>query len=313
MAGKKGWVRGEGGKEHPENSILLAYTRKQQLEDRLGIRRHIDECPRCLQKCGEFERDSVALETLEQMQTRLDYADVPSVLLVARIESKYGKYERSLPARVRRRVEPIQREIVRGARLLKPKRPLSFVSFHALLALMILTALLAAGMVLAFQVWHINGAQFILDGGVIRETQPGSVSLRKQQATGTVNPGSGGAQNPATAGSGLSRGYIRICTMDQDRADSRLRICGSDFKPGDRVALLITMDGSGQPKQHHAVTVDGHGEFQVTISVNNCNLPVAIQAHDLTNPKMDSNIVQHIKFGGCRIPSPNLGPGRKKP
>jgi hypothetical protein len=73
------------------------------------------------------------------------------------------------------------------------------------------------------------------------------------------------------------------------------------------------MDGSEQPKQHHAVTVDGHGEFQVTIAINNCNdVPVAIQAHDLTNPKVDSNIVQHIKFGGCRIPSPNLGPGNKK-
>ena len=72
MAGKKGWVRDKGGKEHPENSILLAYTRKQQLEDRLGIHRHIDKCSHCLDKCGEFERSSIELGTLKQMQAGLD-------------------------------------------------------------------------------------------------------------------------------------------------------------------------------------------------------------------------------------------------
>jgi hypothetical protein len=167
-------------------------------------------------------------------------------------------------------------------------------------------------MVLAMQVWHVNGAQFILNGGLIPETQPGSMSLPKHQATVPVNPGSGGTQNPTTTGSGQSNEHINICTTDQDRASSRLRICGFDFKAGDRVALLITADWSEQPKQHHPVTVDGHGEFQVTISISNCNVPVAIQAHDQTDPKVDSNILQHIKFAGCRIPSPNLGPGNKE-
>jgi hypothetical protein len=156
MAGKKGWVRVEDGKEHPENSILLAYTRKQQLEDRLEIRRHIDECPRCFHKCSEFEYDGIELGSLKQMQAHLDYSDVPSALLIARIESKYAGYERSFFGRMRRCVGPIQPGVIRSAGLLKPERPVSFVSVHALLALIILTVFLMAGVVLAFQVLHDN-------------------------------------------------------------------------------------------------------------------------------------------------------------
>jgi hypothetical protein len=313
MAGKKGWVRVEDGKEHPENSILLTYTRKQQLEDRLGIRRHIDQCSRCLDKCAEFEHDSIELGTLKQMQAHLDYSDVPPALLMARIESKYAKYERSFSGHARRRIEHVQQEVARSARLLKPERPVSFVSFHALLALIILTALLVGGIVLAFQALHGEEGQFILNHGLFPVNQPTLALLQQHQATATINPGSRGAQSPTTAGSGQSKEHITVCTTDQDRAASRLRICGSNFQPGDKVALLITMAGSDQPKQHHPVMVDGRGEFQVTISIYNCNVPLAIQAHDMTNITVYSNMLQHIKFAGCRIPSPNFGAGSKKP
>jgi hypothetical protein len=312
MAGKKGWVRVKVGKDHPENSILLAYTRKQQLEDQLGIRCHIDECPRCFHKCGEFERDSIELGTLKQIQAHLDYSDVPPALLVARIESKYAKYERSVQVHPGRDIEHIQQEVSRSARLLKPERPVSFVSVHALLALIILTMLLVGGIVLALRVLHDEGGPLFSSSGLIPVSQPGLMSLPPQQATTTINPGSMGTQSPTTTDSGQAE-TISVCTTDQDWLASRLRICGSNFKPGDRVALLITMFGSDQPKQHHPVTVDGHGEFQVTIGINNCNVPVAIQAHDVMNMTVYSNTLQHIKYGNCRISSPNFGAGSKKP
>jgi hypothetical protein len=135
--------------------------------------------------------------------------------------------------------------------------------------------------------------------------------LPEHQATATINPDSRGAQSSTTAGSGQTKERISVCTTDQDQAASRLHICGFSFKPGDRVALLITMAGSNQPKQHHPVMVNGQGEFQVTILINNCNVPVAIQAHDLTNVTVYSNTLQNIKFADCRIPSPNLGAGSK--
>ena len=310
MAGKKGWVRDKGGKEHPENSILLAYTRKQQLEDRLGIRRHIEQCPRCLHECSEFERTSALPGTLEQMQGCLDYADVPPVLLLSRIQVEYTKYERSLPARVMRRVEPIQRFGKRGLRAvpkigghIKPERPLSSMSFYLAFVVVVVMLLFAIGVVAAI---HGGGPfnQYLI--------QPGATSVQPHDATQTARPVATATHNPTTAGLGQSKEYISICTTDVDRAQSRLRICGSNFKPGDKVALLVTMLGSGQPKQHHAVTVDALGEFQVTIPINNCNVPVAVEAHDLTDTKVYSNTLQHIKFGACLIPPPNLGAGAKK-
>lgn len=312
MAGKKGWVRVKGGKEHPENSILLAYIRKQQLEDRLGIRRHIDECSRCLHKCDEFQRDSIELGTLKRMQARLDYSDVPPALLVARIESKYAKYERRVRIHPGRDIKHVQQEVSRSASLLKPKRRVSFVSVYALLALIILAVLMVGGIVMALRVLHDEGGPLFSSSGLIPVSQPGLTSLPQQQDTVTINPGSTGTQSPTTTDPGQSKETISVCTTGQDWLASQLRICGSNFKPGDRIALLITMFGSDQPKQHHPVTVDEHGEFQVMIRINNCDVPVTIQAHDVTNMTVYSNTLQHIKFTGCRT-LPNFVVGSKKP
>lgn len=302
MAGKKGWVRDEGGKDHPDTSILLAYTRKQQLEDRLGIRRHVDECPRCLRTCSEYKRTGMVLEVLEQMQSDLSYADVPSTLLLSRIQGEYARYERRFSTRVMRKLAPIQRFGKRGLRAvpkigghLKPEMPLSSLGFYIASLVVVVMLVFAIGVVAA-----IHG------GGPFNQYPmgPGATSVVRHDVTVTTRP-TATATHDTTAGSGQSKERISICSTDDDRTQSRLRICGYGFKPGDKVALLVTMLGSGQPKQHRPVTVDAHGEFEVTLPVNNCNVPVAIVAHDLTNTKVYSNIL-HIRFVSCPMPSPNF-------
>ncbi len=309
MAGKKGWVRDEGGKDHPDNSILLAYTRKQQLEDRLGIRRHVDQCPRCLRTCSEYKRTGMVLEVLGRMHSDLSYADVPSTLLLSRVQGEYARYERRLSTRVMRKLEPIQRFGKRGLRAvpkigghLKPEMPLSSIGFYIASLAVVVTFLFAIGVVAA-----IHG------GGPFNQYPmgPGATSVVRHDVTPATRPDAT-ATYDTTAGSGQSKERISICTTDYDRTQLRLRICGYDFKPGDKVALLATMVGSEQPKQHHPVTVDAHGEFEVTIAVNNCNVPVAIVAHDLTNTTVNSNILQHIRFGSCPMPSSNFGNNGKK-
>jgi hypothetical protein len=303
MAGKKGWVRDEGGKDHPDTSILLAYTRKQQLEDRLGIRRHVDECPRCLRTCSEYKRTDMVLEVLEQMQSDLSYADVPSTLLLSRIQGEYARYERRLSTRVMRKLEPIQRFGKRGLRAvpkigghLKPEMPLSSLGFYIASLVVVVMLVFAIGVVAA-----IHG------GGPFNQYPmgPGATLVVRHDVTVTTRP-TATATHDTTAGSGQSKERISICSTDDDRTQSRLRICGYDFKSGDKVALLVTMLGSGQPKQRRPVTVDAHGEFEVTLPVNNCNVPVAIVAHDLTKTKVYSNIL-HMRFGSCPMPSPNFG------
>lgn len=306
MAGKKGWVRDEGGKEHPGNSILLAYTRKQQLEDRLEIRRHTEQCPRCLQLSSELEDASTVLGTLAEMQHHLDYAGVVSAEQVFnRVQVETAKYERRVSTRIMRRLEPVQRKSLRYVRYLRPKKPISFVSIPAALVLMLLVTVLAVGIVLALGVFHGRGVPFdLFPHGVAPVSQPNSMSVQQHHATPTASRGSPGA---TTTGAGQLAGRIRDCTSSQDRKQSQMRICGANFKPGDKVALVVTLSWSGQPRQRHPVIVDRQGKFELTIQINHCNVPVAIVAHDLTNTDLYSNTLQGMKFGGCRIPSPNLG------
>jgi hypothetical protein len=151
MAVKTRWIQDENGKKHPATNILFAYTRRQQIAGRLEIRRHINECPSCLHKCGEIERVSAVLGTLEDLQSHLNYADVQSALLLSSIQERATRYDHNLSTYVMRYVESIIRAILRFIRILKPKKPIYFVGVHIMLILILLTALLALGIALALQ------------------------------------------------------------------------------------------------------------------------------------------------------------------
>src|SRR5436190_3107035 len=78
MASNTRWTSFDDVNEHPEDSILLAYLRKQQLEDRLKISRHIDveQCPRCLHKLNELKQVSATLEVLGKMRSYQHYPEL---------------------------------------------------------------------------------------------------------------------------------------------------------------------------------------------------------------------------------------------
>src|SRR6266513_4929676 len=78
MASNTRWTSLNEVNEHPEDSILLAYLRKQQLEDRLKISRHIDveKCPRCLHKLNELKQVSATLEVLGKMRSYQHYPEL---------------------------------------------------------------------------------------------------------------------------------------------------------------------------------------------------------------------------------------------
>src|SRR5260370_2163148 len=76
---------------HPDKSILLAYIRRQPLEDRLYIQRHIEHCERCSQQFDEYKRISSTLEAA-LMQVRHFYPHVTSHVF-------YNTEEHSHPTR----------------------------------------------------------------------------------------------------------------------------------------------------------------------------------------------------------------------
>src|SRR5213080_3182421 len=88
MASNTRWTSLNEVNEHPEDSILLAYLRKQQLEDRLKISRHIDveQCPRCLHKLNELKQVSATLEVLGRMRSYQHYPELSVDDTCARIQ-----------------------------------------------------------------------------------------------------------------------------------------------------------------------------------------------------------------------------------
>src|SRR5260370_13986218 len=82
------WIQASDGKEHPEDSILLAYMRLQQVEDWPRINRHIDveQCPRCRRKCDELAQVSATLSVLRQMATYQRYPELSAARTYAHIQ-----------------------------------------------------------------------------------------------------------------------------------------------------------------------------------------------------------------------------------
>src|SRR5258708_12919651 len=87
------WIRDSDGKEHPEDSILLAYVRRQQLEDRLSIDRHIngEQCPRCRHKCDELAQTSATLDALRQMAAYQHYPELPTATTFSHLQGAPNK------------------------------------------------------------------------------------------------------------------------------------------------------------------------------------------------------------------------------
>jgi hypothetical protein len=79
---------------------------------------------------------------------------------------------------------------------------------------------------------------------------------------------------------------------------NRLRICGQNFKPGNRVSLIIIMQGK-QPKALKPVLVQADGTMQVWFPINSCAaLPSAIVAQ-YANGGPVLTTLGNIQFGKC--------------
>src|SRR5215471_21208270 len=88
MAGNMCWKPDKHGKEHPEDSSLLAYIRQQQLEDQSKIKQHIDieHCPCCLHRCSELEQVSKTLDLLGQMPPYQHYPELSVARMYAHVQ-----------------------------------------------------------------------------------------------------------------------------------------------------------------------------------------------------------------------------------
>ena len=273
----------------PAESVLLAYTRNQQLELSLSIRLHIEHCQSCRQKCDEYKRLNATLGLLASVQSNLRYPE-PLANRVFQVIRREKRQSNKAPA----------------------------LSFR--IASLPIALLLAAGALIVMTgvvVWalfihtHGNGlstpsTNHLVNGPpastlVAAQNHPTQKPKPKPGPTIVVSPTAGA--NPIAG----STPYIALCSTPDDIAQLRMRICGHNFSPGDKIALVVDIAGSA-PKQRHPVLVDAKGNFQDSFIINNCDVPLAIFARDLSRTA-NTNVLQNIAFADCPVPTPPASTG----
>jgi hypothetical protein len=309
MVSSTKWIKASDGKEHPEDSILLAYMRLQQLEDWPKINRHIDveQCPRCRRKCDELAQVSATLSVLKQMAACQRYPELSAARTYARIQESANKRT------------PLQAYLHWiGNRQRPRKSPVRLVSLPVAFGL----ALLCVVLVLAA---HLSGRPLLPGSsqGYVSPDQNNAATLQPQYTTPAPRPAltvtaratttPPATLTPTATSTTGPQAYLQVCSTAADNAQSRLVICGFNFEPGDKVALVV--DVPGRPLvTRHPVFVDQLGAFHDEWYISNCKyLPVAVYAEDLTagTGNYAGNYVYslvNIAFADCPAATPTAGP-----
>lgn len=278
--------------EHPDESILLAYTREQSLnEGDSNVHRHIDACKKCYQRCMEYAKISADLsETLEHFQRNQDY---PS--LSESITEFIDNPDAMRLARRQREEERRKRYPARSA--------LSFVFLRPVLAP--LGALLLLVVLVAIALAH-RAAWSNIDPYILHQGQNGTVI--PSVATVASHPSSSPAGQPvgtvSATGTANRTPTVRLCTTNADRAQSRMRLCGANFTPGNKVQLVVHL-ANGGTRALHPVLVDAQGRLQDVWIVTNCkDVPVTIDVQDETGFTVASWGLQGShQPGHCSVPN----------
>src|SRR6266566_9621679 len=278
--------------EHPEDSILLAYLRKQQLEDRLKISRHIDveKCPRCLYKLNKLKQVSTTLDALGVMQQYQHYPELSVADIYAYVRRAADK--RTPVQALLHQIKNRQRPRASAVRLVS--LPVAFG-----LAILFTMAMLVFA--------NFSGQSWIpvSVSGVIRHGQDSSTvvvplpSTPDLALTATANAGT----NITPTATLVTRPYIEVCSTHYNIARWRLVICGHNFEAGYKVTLVAF---GNVPVWLPNLPVDKQGDFKVGWNIVNCgNLPSIIVAHEVVNPKPISARLQNISFGSCLVRTPS--------
>ena len=278
-------------REHLEDSILLAYLRRQPLEDRLSLRisRHInmERCSRCRLKLDELAQTNATLDVLGQMLSYQHYPEMSVADIYARVQRDASK--RTALQAYLHRINNRQRPRMSAVRL---------VSLPVAFALTILFTI-----VIVFASWYgrpwISGSS----SGGTSTSQNISTSLPRQHSTPTLNLALTATANAGTSISPtvtpVTGPYIEICSTPINIARWRLVICGHNFEAGYKVTLVAS---GNVPVRLPNLRLDKQGDFKVGWNIMNCgNLPSAIVAHEVVNAKTISARLQNISFGSCLV------------
>ncbi len=275
MASNTRWTSFHDVNEHPEDSILLAYLRRQQLEDRLKISRHInvEQCPRCLHKLNELKQVSATLEVLGVLRSYQHYPELS-------VDDTYARIQRAAIHRT-----PVKASLSGTNHRQQPRK--SAVRWISLPAAFGLTILFMVAMLVFANLSGKSSIPKSLQGGT-SASQNNSTSLPQQQSTPV-----------AASATPVTGPYIEVCSTPNNIAHWRLVICGHNFEAGYKVTLVAS---GNVPVRLSNLHIDKQGDFKVGWNIMNCgNLPSVIVAHEAVNAKTISARLQNISFESCLV------------
>lgn len=296
------WKQDNNGHAHLEDGVLLAYTRGQVGADIvLKVQQHCAKCTVCTQKCAEYTRIGMTL------QQNLTYAMpvYPSIVDMLgdaldnpATASAAVRQHRENQKRVRK-----QRASTPGSKTLRLFPKASVFPLTISVALVLLTVLLLPSLS------HYVGSRANIEHSTPNVSsllaQPTAAQSVRPTKTVMSTPGTTVVVTPTQASTsvGTSKPAIWICSSNGDLAQSRLRICGKNFKAEDKVIIFeVLPDGSSRVDL--LAVADAHGYFSGAWTIPNCHsIPVAIFADDTTHASSMSQVMVNISIDGCRYPN----------
>lgn len=288
-------------REHYEDSILLAYLRRQQLEDGLSLRisQHIDveRCPRCCHKLDELTRVSETLDVLGRIRSYQHYHELSVDDTYARAQGVANKRTSSQADlfTVRRRPR---------------KSAVRLVSLPVAIALTILFTVI---------VFALFSGEPMVPGlsheGVRSNHYNPTIVLKSHQtatpnlaltATANASTTTTAALTPTSTATPVTGPYMEVCSGPSNITHWRLVICGHNFEAGTKVVLVAL---GKSPILLPNVSVNKQGGFQVGWDITNCgNLPTTIFSFQKADAKPTLIKLQNIAFGDCPVPTATAGP-----
>jgi hypothetical protein len=271
---------------HPVKSILLAYIRRQPLDDRLYIQQHIEHCERCSQQCDEYKLIS---GTLEDALMRAPYF-YPQLTGHVIYSVEKHLYESG-------KLRAAQRQGPRGYR---PGRRMAGLG----VAISLVLAMLLTTVAYAISTNHTP----LISRQGIATTQPtpdlGNLvpppqvtSKHQHPLKHVVVP----ARTPSVAvtPSSTLKPSMVICGRSATGTSVYLMLCGYHFTPGDKVTVVL--EYLKNSKSLAPVTVDANGQFEDSVSSACAYVPIAIYANDQTH-STESETLTNIPRGCTPAP-----------
>lgn len=266
--------------QHPDESILLAFVRRQLRNDEWpGIQEHLAHCPQCRRHCAEYDQVGAFLR---QWATSEYYATNPALTerVLQRINASTSVRER-------------WQERVRMPSLRLMAVPVA-IALVVLFSVVFFT--IAYRGPLTGQGHNVKHIVLTPTQAVRNIRQTPTAKARPPTPTATVatkNDHDGG--NSSSSGGG---GNLYLCSPPRKHNAFVLQVCGSNFTPDAQIYLIFTVQGQ-QFQPRGAITADQSGDFAMSFIIPNCRfVPNAINAVDANNNQLAPTL-SNIQVGHC--------------